>query len=205
VIFQNLVSWSLVIGFVIGFLADRTYHLLRACWLDKHRPRADGKPRSKWQAIAVDPRALAAVVAILFLGWSVYQTQANTNGLAHSAEDAHAFADRVQDCQQQLIEAIALSRELSADNDRLSLEERSLLADVARLQATWIGQLIDPPGDLKNLDPNAPARQTYGIAVSRDFFTKAGHINDRIEAIHDERNRNDRSRPPLPAPNCGDK
>lgn len=196
-VFQNLVSWSLGIGFVIGFVANRTVALLRACW-GKHTDA-----RTKWDAVSVDPRWMAGIVAVLFLSWSVYQTQANTNGNAQNAAEAKAFAARVQACNAQLIASINANKDVSADNDRLSREERQLLSDGQRFSNEWIGQLINPPPEVAHLDYSDPVRQRYGIDVSRAFFDRIGRLNNRIEAVHTEQDKNERERPPLPKPDCG--
>lgn len=153
---------------------------------------------------------------VLFVGWSVYQTQANTNGNAANAAEAKRFAAEVQDCQERLITAIVESRKvtainerISADNDRLSKEERTLLADLAKAQSEWLGQLIAPTDPrIAALDPNDAAREEYSFSVSRVFFKTAGDINRRIEAIHSEQEANERdrptSRPALPDPKCGE-
>lgn len=76
---SHFVSTGFAWGFILGFLANRLYCLLHAMWLDRHRPLPDGKHRSKLQAISIDPRAAAALVMILAVGWSLYRTQENTN------------------------------------------------------------------------------------------------------------------------------
>ncbi|AKF14533.1 hypothetical protein SEA_CAMBIARE_31 [Mycobacterium phage Cambiare] len=214
-VFSNLLSWSLVVGIVIGFVLSKLWQLARVCWADKHRPLPDGRKRSKWQAIATDRRWLVGMIAVAFLGWSVFTTSENATNNERNAREAAAFAARVQDCQAQLIAAIQQSRQvtaenekISADNDRLSQEERGLLADGQRALVEWVGKLIDPPdARIKALDVNDPVRQQYGVDVSRGFFNRVGDINKRIEAIHGEQRANDAARPaqraPLPDPDCG--
>lgn len=214
-IVTNLLSWSFAIGLLAGFLLSRVWELVKVCRLDKRKPLPDGKKRSKWKALAVDPRYFTGLVAVCFLSWSVFTTQENTNDNAANAREATAFAGRVQQCQALLITAILDSRQvtariekLAADNDRLSQEERRLLADGQRLLVDWIGKLLDPQDPrVKGLDANAGARQQYNVDVTRVFFDRAGEINTRIVAIHQEQSRNDAARPAarpaLPDPDCG--
>ena len=210
-IITNLWSTSFLVGLVSGFLLSRLWCLLKTCWLN-HR---DGRHRSIWAAVSVDRRWLVGILAVGFLVWSVITTSENASDNQRNARDAAAFAERVQDCQSQLIQAIAESRrvtaeneKITADNDRLSEMERGLLADQSRALAEWLGQLIAPSDPrIAALDPNATARQEYGFAVSRTFFAKTDDINRRIQAIHDQQDRNNASRPTtrpaLPEPNCG--
>lgn len=214
-VFSNLLSWSLVVGIVIGFVLSKVWALARVCYAEKHHPLPNGRKRSKWQAIATDRRWLIGMLAVAFLGWSVFTTSENASNNQRNAADAAAFAERVQKCQADLIAAINQSRQvtadnekLSADNDRLSQEERGLLADGQRYLVEWIGKLIDPQDPaIKNRDQDDPVRRQYSVDVTRGFFNRAGDINKRILAIHDEQKANDAARPaaraPLPDPDCG--
>lgn len=214
-ILTNLMSWSFGIGLLAGFLLSRAWELVKVCRADKRNPLPDGRRQSKWKALQIDPRWLAGAIGVTFLFWSVYTTQGNTNDNRENAAEATAFAARVQQCQAQLITAIRDSRtvtaqieKLAADNDRLSQEERKLLADGQVLLVQWVGKLLDPQDPaVKDLAPNNPVRQQYNVDVTRGFFNRAAEINTRIMAIHDEQDRNDASPPParpaLPDPDCG--
>lgn len=215
-VLSNLLSWSLVVGIVIGFVLSKVTQLARVCWEEKHHPLPDGRKRSKWRVPATDRRWLIGMIAVAFLSWSVYTTNENDQANERNASEAAAFAARVQDCQKQLIEAINASRavtaaneKISADNDRLSQNERRLLAELAKAQSEWLGQLIAPSDPrIAAMDPNDPAREEYGFAVSRTFFAKAGDINRQIDGIHRQQAENDAarstSRPALPEPDCGE-
>ena len=201
---DNLLNWSLVIGFVIGFALNRAAAVVKAFVEDRRHPLADGRHRSKRKALAIDQRAIGVLLMLGFIGWSVFATQQNMTNQKAAAADAKAFAERTQDCQTALIEAIVKSREVSADNDRLSREERALLAELGRRQAGWIGKLLEPPANIKPLEPTDPIRRQYETDVTRAFFVRVGEINTRIDAIHAEQERNDAERPALPDPHCGD-
>lgn len=57
------------------------------------------------------------------------------------------------------------NEKISADNDRLSQEERQLLADLARYQAEWLGRILDPPAEVKALERGSPVRERYNLDV----------------------------------------
>lgn len=205
-IFTNLWSWSFLAGLVAGFLLNRAWMLAKTCWLNKHRPLSGGRQRSKWVAVSFDRRWLIRLLAVAFLGWSVITTSTN-------ASDVTALSERTRDCQAALIVAIRDSRgvtaaneRISADNDRLSKEERQLLADLARYQSEWLGRILDPPPEVKALERGSPIRERYNLDVTRGFFNRAAEVNRRIDAIHAEQDQNERDRPkscpPLPDPEC---
>ena len=205
-IVSNLVSWDTLVGFVLGFAVSRAWQVVKVCQLDKRRPLPDGRHRSKRKAIAVDPRWAAGAIGVVFLTWSVVQTQSN-------ADENKALSARTQACQARLITAItdsrkvmALNEQISFDDDRLLREERALLADLARYQAEWLGRILDPPPDVDMLDRDDPVRERYVLDVTRGFFNRAAEVNRRIDGIHIEQRDNERarptSRPALPDPNC---
>lgn len=207
-ILSNLISWGTLIGFVLGFLTSRAWQLVKVCRLDKRRPLPDGRHRSKWEAIAVDPRYAAGAMGVVFLVWSVVQTQANADRTESIASEAAATSQRTNECFGRLIEAIVDSRRVTAQidqistaNDRLSQEERALLADLLRYQAEWLGRILDPPAEVDRLERDDPVREHYVLDVTRGFFNRAGEVNKRIDRIHVEQAENDRARPtPRPAP-----
>ncbi len=213
---SNLLSWSLVVGIVIGFALSKALAIARVCWEDKHEPLPDGRRRSRLAALRIDRRWLIGMLAVSFLSWSVYTTNENDQANERNAEQAAAFAARVQDCQRQLVEAINASRavtaeneRISAENDRLPREERTLLADGQRRLVEWIGDLLNPQDpNVRNRTTADPVRQQYNLDRTRQFFDAAGALNDRIVKIHETQDQNERdrpkSRPALPDPNCGE-
>lgn len=189
-IFTNLWSWSFLAGLVAGFVLNRSIALAHTCWLDRHRPLPDGRKRSKWKALSFDRRWLVALLAVAFLGWSVITTSANAEENARLSAEAAAFAERVQRCQAELIVAISGSRRVTADNDRLSVEERRLLADGQRVVMEFAGQLLDP----------ATPEQRERV---RRLFERLSGNQALIDAKEAEQAQNERERPALPEPFCG--
>ncbi|QFG06035.1 hypothetical protein KDW75_gp33 [Mycobacterium phage Mercurio] len=197
-IFTNLWSWSFLVGLIAGFVLNRAIALVRVCALDKRKPLPDGKRRSKWAALSIDRRWLVGLIAVAFLGWSVITTSANAEENKALAEEnarlsaeAAAFAERVQRCQAALITAIQGSRDVTTQNDRLSIEERRLLADGQRVVMEFAGQLLDPV---------PPDEQRERVRL---LFERLAGNQALIDAKEREQAQNERDRPPLPAPSCG--
>lgn len=187
---SHFVSTGFAVGFVLGFLANRMYCLLHAMWLDRHRPLPDGKHRSKLQAISIDPRAAAALVMILAVGWSLYRTQENTNTSARITAEARDFAEQTRACQKQLIASINANRQATSEYNAKAQEQRSALAD-------WLKLLLDPPANIRVLAVNDPVRQQFNIDITTRYY-------DVIEKARQEQAAADASRPPYPDLNCGE-
>lgn len=183
----NLVSWSPIVGFVLGFAANRLAHLLRVIWLDKHRPLSS-VPRSKWQAVAVDPRAFAALVMVAVVSWSVYRTQENANENERIAAEAVAFAQATRQCQTELTEAIVERAKVTAEYNAESERQRVALSNALRV-------LLSPPPDLARLPGNDPARQQWALGVTAACY-------DEIQRSQIEQAESAKRRPPLPDPRC---
>lgn len=203
-VLTNLWSMSFFVGLVCGFLLNRAYCLLHTLWLNRYRPLPSGRRRSLLDSISVNPRAIAALIGISVAFWSVYQTQANANENARIAAETRVFAIAVKQCQEQLIGAIIGSREITTDNDRLSVMERDLLAETQRIGGEWVGGLLSPPADIARLDVNDPVRVQYNTGVTRWYFQRLGELNRAIDAVQDEQAANAQSRPALPDPDCGE-
>lgn len=187
---SHFVSTGFALGFILGFLANRLYCLLHAMWLDLHRPLPDGKHRSKLQAISIDPRAAAALVMILAVGWSLYRTQENTNTSARITAEAREFAAATRACQKQLIASINANRDVTKEYNAKALEQRNALAD-------WLKTLLDPPPNIRNLPVTSPVRQQFNIDITTRYY-------DVIEKARQEQLAADASRPPYPDVDCGE-
>ena len=178
-IVTNLLSWSFAISLVLGFLLSRIWELVKVCRLDKAKPLPDGKRRSKWRAVSIDPRYFTGLIAVCFLSWSVFTTQENSDSNARNAADARAFAAEVKACQRVLIVAIRDGRVVTAQYNNQSEAQRSALAQLIRT-------LMMPPLEIARLDGSDPVRQQW-----------------MADELSQAQARTDASRPPLPEPDCG--
>ena len=178
-IVQNFLSWSFAVGFVAGFLLSRAWELVKVCRLDRVKPLPSGRPRSKWKALSGDPRWFTGALAVIFLCWSVFTTQENSDSNARNAADARAFAAEVKACQRVLIVAIRDGRVVTAQYNNQSEAQRSALAQLIRT-------LMMPPLEIARLDGSDPVRQQW-----------------MADELSQAQARTDASRPPLPEPDCG--
>lgn len=187
-ILTNLISWYFFVGLVLGFAASRAWQLVKVCRLDKRRPLPDGKRRSKWRAVSVDPRWMAGAIAVAFLGWSVLQTNANENENERIAAGAVAFAQATRQCQTELTEAIVERAKVAAEYNAESERQRVALSN-------WLRVLLSPPPDLARLPGNDPARQQWALGVTAAYY-------DEIQRSQIEQAESAKRRPPLPDPRC---
>jgi hypothetical protein len=166
-IIGNLITWRFGIGVLVGAIGQRV-----VCWIwhrieDRRHPLPDGK-RRKLAGLSRTWLIGAAVVTVL--GYQLYVTQ----DLAR--------------CQQEFGAATARRSQIGAENDRLSLDQRELLADAIRLVAQserdgaeWLTLIIHPTDPaVAELDINDPVRQRWSVNVTIKHFTDA----DRINAEH---------------------
>jgi hypothetical protein len=188
-ILSNLYSWQFGIGLLVGFLLSRVWEIIKVCELDKQKPLPSGKHRSWRKAVQVDPRWFTGAIAIVFLLWSVYTTQANTSGNQRIAAEAKAFAAETRQCQRVLIVAIQAGRVVTSEYNRQSEEQRNALAD-------WLRTLLSPPPEIARLDGSDPVRQQWAVDVTSAYF-------NNIQKSQQEQAATNGKRPPLPDPDCG--
>lgn len=189
-LFHHLVSTQFAVGFLLGFVVNRIYCLAHTMWLDRYRPLPDGKHRSKWEALTIDPRAAAALVMILAVGWSVYRTQENTDRSVQITAEAKAFAEQTRACQKQLIRSINANRDVTKEYNAKAMEQRTALAD-------WLKLLLDPPANIRGLAVNDPVRVQFNIDITTRYY-------DVIEKAQQEQLAADAARPRYPDPDCGE-
>lgn len=200
-ILAGIFSWPFGIGVLIGLSLDRAWRYAYTGWLNQHHPLPDGQkrrpPRFNFTALGVT----IAVAVILF---SVYKIQDTSNTTQRIIADARAFSAQVQDCQRQLIEAIKGGRQVSAENDALSVQQRDLFAAKDDAETNMWRALLTPPDPaIAQLDTADPRRQHYSLDVLARYTKDAADIDRKIRGISDRQTDLLASRPPLPEPTCG--
>lgn len=120
----------------------------------------------KWQYVAL-PMAITVMMYI------AVQTQQNAN------------------CVREFNQVLRERSAVTADNDRLSQQQRKLIYD-------WIHELIFPPPDIAQLEGSNPAREKWAIAQTVETDK---HFRESLEQQQENDER--RAAHPLPPPTCG--
>lgn len=186
----HLFSWSFLVGVLVGFTLSRLLCLYRVIKLDREHPLPSGRHRSRFEAIAIDPRWFAGAIAVTVAAWSIIQTQHNADEASRITAEARQFAADTRACQADLIESIVTSRRLNNEYNALSAEQRNALAD-------WLNTLLNPPAEIAALDGTDPVRQHWAVGVTAQYFSTLQR-SQREQADNDEQ----KQRNPLPDPEC---
>jgi hypothetical protein len=95
------------------------------------------------------------------------------------------------DCVREFNQVLRERSEITSENDKLSVEQRSLIYD-------WIHSLLFPPPEIASLPGSDPRREKW--AISRTLET-----DESFKASIEQQRANDarRAANPLPPPTCG--
>ena len=184
-VLTNLLTARFWVGVFVGAVGQRL-----TCWIwHRYQDRRHPLPNGRRRHLAGINRVWVVGAAVIFvLGYQLYESQ------------------RLAKCQRQFGDAVEYRSTINAQNDRLSLAQRELLASNQRAEAEWITGLIHPSDPaIAALSYNDPQRERWAVSMTVGYFTKADGINGRIAAISDEQCRLDehRSRTEIPDPTCG--
>jgi hypothetical protein len=108
-------------------------------------------------------------------------------------------------CQIEFNAALVARSKITTENDRLSREQRDLLAENAEAQATWVTRIVELPPEIRDLPDGDPRLTQYGRTVTRIWAQRTAQINERIRQIAVRQLELDKQRAdnPLPEPSCG--
>jgi hypothetical protein len=151
---------------------------------------------TKHRKFYVNWRYLGIALGIAVMLFISIQTQVAYNIAAQTAQDTKA-------CQAEFQAAIKGSREVTTENDELSVKQRNLLAEKDRAETEMWLRLLDPPYPIAELEASDPQRQSYGLQVVREYATKASEIDAQVRLISQRQVELQESRPALPEPTCG--
>lgn len=191
------IVWSLpfIIGMVVGIVGQRLYCRAKARWEDKHHPLPDGRHHVPPPINRVWIGGLIAAGCVAYVLSQAEQTH----------DDTVALSERTSQCQADLIASIDRGRDISAQNDALSIEQRDLLAKSLDAGSEWVQRLLVLPPELADLDRTDPRVTQYGLDVTRAYYDRIGRYRARINEISDEQNKlaEERAQNNLPSPRCG--
>lgn len=182
-------------GALVGMVVMRFYQRHQCKVADRRHPLPGGARR---HAPGISRTWLGYALSVAVLGYVVLQVN-------QTEQHYRQLADSVASCQREFNAALAARAAISAENDKLSRQQRGLLADSDVAESTWIDRLINLPPEIKNLPQDDPRVQTYGQTVTRIYFQRSGQINAQIQAINERQEQLDKDRAdhPLPEPTCG--
>lgn len=181
------------LGFLVGVVFGATGYWAACRLSDRWHNRRTGEHRQT----RIKSTWAAGGLLLIFMSWSMGSTaradeNARTALIRNEAvaADAKAFAESTRRCQAQLLGALTYNRQVTTDNDDLSL--RRFVAVVA-----WFHDLILPPDPaIAELEQNDPKRSQWAIA-------RTEQAEREIQALIDEQQTNNNRRAPYPPPNCG--
>jgi hypothetical protein len=187
-ILTQLMSWPFTVGLFIGYGGRLLFCRYKVYWLDRYRPLQDGFRR---EAPRVNRTWIGALLALAMVAWSIYQIEVTAHRTDRVTDDAKAFSAQVQACQKDFNNALRWRTQIQSENDALAARDRAALRQ-------WLATLLNPPPDIKQLDPNDPIRQAWGIGVTENYMSWARTIEEQRQHNEDERRAH-----PLPEPTCG--
>ncbi len=172
------------IGVLVGIVLQRLAAFAEARYQDHRFPLPAGRRRRIGTLSKV---WVVGAVAVTVFAYSLVEMQ------------------RLADCQAEFGRVVAERSAITTENDRLSREQRDLLATFAEQESLWLADLLDPPPHIDGLPADNPLRQGYTVDRTRLFFDTAAGIRARIAAISraQEDHAQQRARNPIPDPTCG--
>jgi hypothetical protein len=183
-----------ILNFLMGML---TMYVLRLGFV---RYRGN-RPMPKITIPKIDRRitlGLAIVLIILgslFVGIQSYQTD----------RDIRDLTLETQQCYREFATGIEANRKLARENEMLSRQQRTALADTQGALYIWLNKLLNPPPDIALLPTTDQRRRDYNLTISHEFNQT---LSQNSKIIADSRaqelvNDEERKQHPLPEPTCG--
>ncbi|UJQ86542.1 membrane protein [Mycobacterium phage PenguinLover67] len=194
-VLETLYSLPFVAGLLAGIIGMKAWQYIQCRIADRRHPLPGGSHR---HTPPISRVYVAGLLVIAVTGYVLLQT-------GQTERHYKSLAQNVANCQREFNEALRERAEISNQNDKLSIEQRDLLAKSLDAGSEWVNQLIILPPDLADLPRTSPRVEQYGIDVTRAYYDRIGRYRERINEISAEQQRlaDQRAANPLPEPNCG--
>lgn len=150
----------------------------------------------KHKKFYINWRYVGIILGLCVMTFTSIQTNVAYNLAAKTAVET-------KECAKVFQEALIKSRDITTVNDKLSVDQRNLLAEKDRLETEFWMKVLAPPEPIGSMDINDPVRQTYGLAVLKEYTVASAKLESKIQDITDQQIKLAESRPPLPDPTCG--
>ena len=194
-VLEIIYSAPFLVGLLVGVIAERSYSHARARWMDKHHPLGG---RKHHHVAPISPMWIAGLVLAATLGYVLLQ--------ANNTEDRYRrLANDMATCQREFNTALAAQAAVMDEDNKLSRDQRKLLAERSQLESEWIEHLIEPPPDIAKLSDVDPRRIAWAADVTRIYFSHAAALDKQIDQVSEQQvvMDNERRDHPLPDPTCG--
>ena len=188
-------SLPFIAGGVVGAVVMRLYLRAQCRAADRKHPLPDGKRR---RVPGISPVWLGGLITVMVLGYVLLQ-------VGQTEQHYRELGTEMRRCQIEFNAALVARSRITTENDRLSREQRDLLAESVEANALWISRIIDLPPDIAALPEGDPRVTQYGRTVTRIYRERIDRINERIAEISARQVQlaKDRADNPLPEPTCG--
>lgn len=197
---NNVLSivWSLpfIVGLFVGIVGQRSWCYLKARHDDKVDPLPNGEKRRPGGISRVWLGGLIVAGVMVYILAQGQQTH----------DDTVALADKTAQCQRDLIASILRGREISQENDELSVKQRDLFAQLEELQGVWLTRLVAPDDPaIAELDNNDPRREHWAIDATIIYNERAAKLRAEVAKIAERQRElaDAREKNELPDPRCG--
>lgn len=193
-ILHTIYSAEFFIGAFTGAVAMKLWQWNHCRYLDKVRPLPGGAHR---HMPGVDVPTAGALVAVLALGYVLFQTQ-------ETEERYQGLADRVTRCQLIFQSNIAARSAITLENDRLSILQRDKLTALDKAAGELVNRQLNPPPAIAALPINDTRRLVWNEDVTRFYYEQTQLLRADIEKLREEQNRLAavRADHPVPDPSC---
>ncbi|AHN84132.1 hypothetical protein SEA_HAMISH_17 [Mycobacterium phage Hamish] len=193
-VLEVVYSLPFAVGLLCGILGQRAYCYGRAWYKDRNDPLPNGRHRT---VAGISKVWVGGLIAVGSLGYVLYQAEA-------ARLDTVSLAEHTQECTSDLIASVSRGRQISTENDRLSIAHRDKLTELAQVQSVWLGRILDPPPHIAAMPADDPRRDGYFKTITQFYKVRTDELRADIDKIREEQAKliGDRERNPLPDPRC---
>lgn len=194
-VLEVLYSLPFVVGALAGAVGMHLWQRAQCHHADKIHPLPGGRKRPPPR---ISPMWAGGLITVAVLGYVLLQ-------VGQTERHYRELGDEMRRCQVEFQTALVARSKITAENDRLSREQRDLLAESDQAEALWISRIVDLPDDIAELPAGDERVTEYGRTVTRVYRERIDKINARVQEISDRQVQLEKERAanPLPEPSCG--
>jgi hypothetical protein len=182
-------------GALVGTVVWKLYCHSKARLEDRHHPLPSGKKHAVARMSRVWVAGLCAVWCLGYVLLSTGRTEEHTVEL-------NAAVNR---CWSETYQQMKAQVEINTQNENITRQHQQLQRDYDEYTASWLKQLVNPPGDMAGQPTNSPERQDWGLKITAQYQAQLDDLGRQFDALVEQRRALDaeRARHPLPEERCG--